>query len=174
MTHETWLLQKARMIDRFGERNFSKEFSLLVSLECRPLPDDVFVQMVNAMIGSRRPNDPPLIRDFRDARLAWAKRNFERDLQGAERAVNGPAQGGLKLYLVRNFPGCDTLDQAAEVRKHQIAIARANDPDYHPMADKKWMGPLAWRKGSDGNWRPPSDDEIQAAQPTRGDESEPA
>ncbi len=144
MTHETWTRQKARLIDRFGKNNFSPEFSLLVSMECRPMPDQPFEEMVNAMIGGRRPNNPPLIQDFRDARLAWERRVFERDLSGAERAMNMPAKDGLKLYLVKEFPGCKTLNQAVEVRRHQIQIARAENPNYDPMTDRKWMSDHAW------------------------------
>lgn len=140
MTHETWLHEKARLVDRFGERSFSKEFSLLVAIECRPLPDQDFVQMVNAMIGSRRPNDPPLIADFRNARHAWERRVFERDLAGAERAMDMPAKDGLKLYLAKKFPGCKSLNAAVEVRRLQIQVQKADDHNYDPMCDRKWMG----------------------------------
>ncbi len=141
MTNPCWLNQKARLIDRFGERNFSKEFSLLVAIECNSMPDQAFVDLVNVLIGSRKPNDPPLIANFRDARLAYERRQFDRDVHGATRAWNGPARFmGLKAYLAKDFPGCKSLSEAVEVRRLQIRVARADGPSYNPMADKRWMG----------------------------------
>lgn len=141
MTQDCWLYQKSRLIDRFGERNFSKEFSLLCSLECKSIPDQPFVDIVNFMIGSRIPNKPPLLADFRDARLAYEKRKFEQDAFGAARAMREPARfEGLKSYLARAFPGCKTLNQAVEVRRLEIQIEKAKNSKYEPMKDPKWMG----------------------------------
>lgn len=141
MTPVCWTHQKTRLIDRFGEKNFSKEFSLLVSIECVNMPDEPFVQMVNAMIGNRTPNNPPLLQSFRDGRLAYEKRRFEADVRGAAQAWHGDARfQGLRAYLAKAFPGCKSLAEAVEVRKHQIEIAKADDPAYDPMKDAKWMG----------------------------------
>ncbi len=141
MTNEFWHTQKARFIDRFGERNFSKEFSLLVAIECKSMSDQDFLDVANAMIGARKPNDPPLIRDFRDARLAQERRKFERDLYSAANAMSRPAwTKGLKSYLSREFPGCKTLNEAVEVRRLQIQIEKSKNANYDPMADSKWMG----------------------------------
>lgn len=138
MTNDTWLHQKSRLIDRFGERNFSKEFSLLVAIELKSMPDQIFVDMVNALIGARRPNDPPLLADFRMARLAHEKRELDRDVFGASRAMDRPWAGGLKPYLAKEFPGCKTLNEAVEVRKLQIQIEQSKNPSYDPMKDPKW------------------------------------
>ena len=138
MTEITWNTQKARLIDRFGDRNFSKEFSLMVAVECRSMPDVAFVDMVNAMIGSRRPNDPPLILNFREGRLAFEKRRFEADVNGAINTVNKSWPIGLKAYLAKEFPGCKTLNEAIEVRKLEIRLAKIENPNYDPMTDPKW------------------------------------
>lgn len=139
MTDPCWQNQKTRLIDRFGERNFSKEFSLLVASECKAMPDFAFVDLVSALIGARRPSDPPLLTDFRSARLAYERRQFEKDLYGAANAMNRPAwTEGLKAYLAREFPGCKTLNEAVEVRKLQIQIEKAKNPNYDPMRDPKW------------------------------------
>lgn len=139
MTDSCWTHQKTRLIDRFGERNFSKEFSLLVAIECKSMPDQTFVDMVNAMIGARRPNDPPLLSHFRDARLALERRQLERDLYGATKTLTQPGYNqGLKNYLANEFPGCKNLWEAVEVRKLQIQIAKANGHSYDPLKDLKW------------------------------------
>ena len=141
MTNEFWNHQKSRLIDRFGPRNFSPEFSVLVALECKTMPDDAFLSIVNALIGSRKPNDPPLIRDFRDARLAYERREYERNLYGAARMMNEPARHvGLKSYLASAFPGCKTINEAVEVRRLEIQVQQAENANYDPMRDAKWMG----------------------------------
>ena len=140
MTPECWQNQKARLIDRFGEKNFSREFSLLVALECKTMPDEPFVQMVNAMIGNRTPNNPPLLQSFRDGRLAYERRMFDRDVRGAAQAWHGEARfQGLRAYLSKAFPGCKSLAEAVEVRKLQIQVRQADEPGYQPMADAEWM-----------------------------------
>lgn len=141
MTPEFWNHQKSRLIDRFGERNFSREFSLLVAVECNSMPDQEFLHAVSAMIGARKPSDPPLIKDFRDARLAYERRVFERDVRGASNAMNQtPWSLGLRAYLAKEFPGCKTINEAVEVRKMQIQIRQAEESNYDPMRDVKWMG----------------------------------
>lgn len=77
MTNDCWEYQKSRLKDRFGERNFSKEFCLLVAVECKAVPDRDFVDIVNRMIGSRIPTRPPLLVDFREARLGKEKHRFD-------------------------------------------------------------------------------------------------
>jgi hypothetical protein len=105
------------------------------------MPDEPLVDMVNALMGSRRPNDPPLVMDFRYGRLAFEKRQFEKDLSGAARTMREPARfQGLRAYLAKEFPGCKSLNEAVEVRKLQIKIAKASDPYYDPMTDEKWTG----------------------------------
>jgi hypothetical protein len=138
MTEITWNHQKARLIDRFGDRNFSKEFSLLVATECRSMPDVAFVDMVNAMIGSRRSNDPPLLQDFRNGRIAVENRAFHADVNGAMNTMNQSWSKGVKEYLAKEFPGCKILNEAVEVRKLQIRLAKIENPNYDPMTDPKW------------------------------------
>ena len=139
MTKECWEHQKNRLVDRFGARNISPEFTLLAAIECQPLPDMPLVDMINAMIGGRKPNDPPLLSDFRFARQAYERRQFERDLSGASAVMRDPARfKGLQAFLAKEFPGCKTVNEAVEVRNLQIQIRRANDPSYDPMRDPKW------------------------------------
>lgn len=144
MTDECWTYQKSRLIDRFGERNFSREFNLLVAIECKSIPNGDFVDLVNRMIGSRAANRPPLLVDFREARLGIEKRNFDRDVYGAAKVMREPAMfRGLKAYLAKEFPGCKSLNDAKAVRAHQIQIQKAEDPSYDPLCDKAWMGEFA-------------------------------
>jgi hypothetical protein len=138
MTRECFDHQKTRLIDRFGKNNFSSEFSLLVLIECKTLTDQEFVEIVNFFIGSRPANKPPMVFDFRDARIAKERLRFQRDVDGAARAMEIEFQGGLKAYLAKAFPGCRNLDEAVEVRRLQIQVAKAEDPFYDPMKDPKW------------------------------------
>lgn len=118
---------------------FDVEFTSLVALEVKSMANDDFLSVANFMIGSRPAGKPPLIQDFRDARINQEKLRLRRDVDGANRAMNTQWHGGLQAYLSREFPGCKTLNEAVEVRKLQIQIAKAKDPNYDPMTDRKWM-----------------------------------
>ena len=59
-------------------------------------------------------------------------------LRFGERAFDAESQKGLKVYLEREFPGCKTLNEAIEVRRLQIRLARVEDKNYDPMKDPKW------------------------------------
>lgn len=140
MTQQCWLAQIERLKEHFGERHFNKEFCLLVAIEITALPDHDIVNIVTTMIGSRLATRPPLIVDFRDERLRLEKKKLESDARSANIKMNSPAfHTGLKKYLATNFPGCKTVNEAVEVRRINIMIQRANDPNYEPMKDSKWI-----------------------------------
>ncbi len=131
--------QVERLRTRFGDKAFDAEFILLARSEMARMRDDDLVRMVDVFIGSRAANRPPLLVDFREARHLAQGRKLQSDIAGALKALETPWQTGLKPYLEKHFPGCKTLEEAVEVRRLQIQIARANDPTYDPMKDPAWM-----------------------------------
>ncbi len=131
--------QIERLKSRFGDRAFDPEFIDLARGEMARMRDDALIKMVDFFIGSRPANRPPLISDFRDGRYAAEKVSFNADVAGALKALDKPWQTGLKPYLENNFPGCKTLEEAVEVRRLQIQIAKANDQTYDPMQDPTWV-----------------------------------
>jgi len=120
MTQDCWLNQKARLIDRFGKQNFSPEFSLLVSVECKSMPDAPFVDMVNAMIGNRKPSNPPLLQDFRDGRLSFEKRKFEAEVNGAIRGFEKLTAKPIAELLSPHFGKVGSVSEAFEIAKLRL------------------------------------------------------
>jgi len=138
MTDECWNRQKERLINHFGEKHYSREFCLLLAVECKSTPDSEFVHIVDTMIGSRPAHRPPLLQDFREARISLEKLRLQRDLHDAINTLNTSWPKGLQAYLAREFPGCRNIWEAIQVRKLQIQVAQANDPNYDPLLDQKW------------------------------------
>jgi hypothetical protein len=133
-----------RLKSRFGERAFDDEFCKLVFPEMMGISEHSVHRMVDVFIGNRPANRPPMLVDFREFRLAEQKASFDSTVKAAARGMNAQSSGGLKAYLAKEFPGCKTLDEAIQVRRLQIQIAKAENPKYNPMADRKWMGEHAW------------------------------
>jgi hypothetical protein len=129
-----------RLKSRFGDKAFDDEFVKLVKAELRNMVDGNVTRCCDLFIGNRPHHKPPVLDDFRQARLAEEKVKVEYAARGAMDAMTrGPAGNeGLKRYLAKAFPGCKTLNEAIEVRRHQIEIAKANDPTYDPMKDPLW------------------------------------
>ncbi len=139
MTQAFFMGQVERLKNRFGPKAFDQEFTRLIAAELKFLNDEGFLKIVNFMIGSRPTTRPPLLQDFRDAKVLEDKKRFENEVNQAAKVFEHPAaQGGLKKYLAKEFPGCKSLKEAIEVRRLQIQIAKANDPNYDPMLDQKW------------------------------------
>lgn len=134
MTHEAYVKQVQRLFERFGRKNFDDEFVNLVWREVLTLHDQQFTRICDFFIGSRQPNKPPLLADFRDQRVREEKSAFTREVQAAANVLNWPGQGGLKAFLTKHYPGCRTLNEAVEVRKLHRAIARSEgrNPDLEP------------------------------------------
>jgi len=127
MTSDAWMTQKARLISHFGKQ-ISSEFCLLVASEINNLPNTTVVEMINAMIGNRKPSNPPLLQDFRDGRLNYERRKFDANVNGAARAMNTPWQTGLKAYLAHTYgTECKTLKQAVEMQIELNRLKRAKE-----------------------------------------------
>lgn len=132
--------QMNRLRVRFGKSAFDDESTKLIHQNIYDLTPAEFVKVVDFMISSRAHNRPPLVSDFRDARLREEKARFQEDMMASiEKFEHPAAQDGLKKYLAKAFPGCKNLNEAIEVRRLQIQVAKANDPSYDPLKDPKWM-----------------------------------
>lgn len=140
MTNEAYVKQVQRMFERFGRKNFDPEFVSLVWREVCTLSEEQFARITDFFIGTRQPNKPPLLADFRDARIREEKNAFTREVQGAANVLTATAwQGGLKAYLAKHYPGCKSLWEAVEVRKvhRAIAVAEGRNPDLEPHGGKR-------------------------------------
>lgn len=140
MNSKTLAEQVARLKIRFGEKAFDSETVSLIRKETITMRDEEFVFMVDGLIATRPHTKAPLVIDFREGRLKVEKRILDAQTAGATRAMSGEWNKGLQSYLAKEFPGCKTLWEAAEVRRLQIQMQKAEDPNYEPMNDQKWMG----------------------------------
>ncbi len=129
--------QMNRMKGAFKPADFTEERLKLIWRGVQDLDLEEFEAIVDNFISSSR--HAPLPKDFQDASRAARGRTFRADIAGALDALEEPFQEGLKQYLEKSFPGCKTLKEAVEVRRLQIQIAKANDPNYDPMKDPAWM-----------------------------------
>lgn len=125
MTKDFFNSQMGRLKLRFGERAFDPEFQSLIAKEVSNMRDYEFTKLVETMIGARKHSNPPTIVDFREMRVQVEKDAFNRDLDGASRALNAP-RGSLRAYLENNHPGCKTLWEAVEAEVKIRAELRAN------------------------------------------------
>ena len=118
--------QLERLKRRFGDKNFDAEFIKLVANEVRIMTDYDFIKFCDVMIGTRSPNKPPLISDFREARIAAEKASFTRMLSDGAKILDHPAKGdGLKKVLKEQFGNVSSVTDAIEWKRLQDQIAKA-------------------------------------------------
>lgn len=134
-----------RLRIRFGETAFDTEFVKLVVNEVSTMSEYGFKRSCDIWIGSRTRNKPPLLSEFREARLNEERVKLDNDTRAVSNVLNHPAKfGGLKKYLAANFPEAKTLSKAVEQRREQIILRRRVESNYDPIADKEWMGDHAF------------------------------
>ncbi len=122
--------QLERLKRRFGEKNFDPEFIKLVANEVRYMNDYDFVRFCDVLIGTRSPNKPPLISDFREARLAADKAKFNFMVADGAKILDHPAKGdGLKKVLKEQYGNCENVTDAIEWKRMQNHLAKINGKD---------------------------------------------
>lgn len=103
--------------NRFGEKALNKSFVDLVWREVCTMSDFGFARTCEVFIGSRPHTKPPLLTDFREARLRDEKREFDNQVRDAASAMDWPARGGLQRFLTATYGSeCKTLNQAVEMQ----------------------------------------------------------
>ena len=117
--------QLQRLRERFGEKAFDAEFITLVNREVRDLPDYDLVRMVDVFIGTRAHNRPPLIQDFREARMAFEKQRFEAEVRNAARCWDGIQKRPMKEILTRlGYAEANTVWEAVELEREILRLKR--------------------------------------------------
>lgn len=128
MTREVFDEQIRRLRLRFGERAFDSEFTRLIAGEMQHTTDPDLIYIVSNLISSRPATRPPLMVDFREARLSQEKYKFNQDVSGAADAVfDWSKQKGLQAYLDENYPGCKSLWEAVQVQVEVNQAQRERD-----------------------------------------------
>lgn len=120
-------MQVNRLITRFGQKALDPEFIKLAWREVHDMSETGFARFVDVMIGSRTANKPPLLSEFREARINEQKRKFDEDIRGAAQAlrkVPPEMRKHLKDLLMREYGGCDGVIDALEVAKFRFLLVQ--------------------------------------------------
>lgn len=136
MTEQFFAEQWKRLEIRFGSKSMDAEFMRLCAREVHDMSDSALKRAVDVWIGSRTANKPPLLSEFREARLAEQKLRFDNDVRGAANTLFGPKGGPserkahvLKV-LSKEFGNVSSIAEALEVARLRIRVANAaNDKD---------------------------------------------
>jgi hypothetical protein len=122
--------QIGRLRTRFGDRAFDNELVRLIAAEVHDMSEQGFLRFCDVMIGSRPHTKPPLLTEFREARLKESKRRFEDDLRGATNMLNRKAPEEMRkhrrLILSRDFGGVESVNDALEIARHNLQVAKAD------------------------------------------------
>lgn len=128
MTEIFFLSQIDRLKRRFGEKHFDMEFVKLASFEAHKMSDEWFQRAVDAWVGSRSVSKPPLIAEFKEAKLKEEKYRLDNITKEAARSLDLPAQNdSLKKILKDQFGGTTSVKEAIEWIQLQNRLREADD-----------------------------------------------
>ncbi|RYD27407.1 MAG: hypothetical protein EOP89_04835 [Lysobacteraceae bacterium] len=129
MTFPEFEVQLKRLVGRFTARHFDSEFSALLWNTVSDMSVHDFKRTVEFFMGNRKPTNPPLIPDFRDAVLTCEKREFNRDVEGAAKAVfedDGKTPGERKAHVLgvlsREFGHVNSIAEAVQIARLRIRL----------------------------------------------------
>lgn len=133
MTQEFFKNQISRLKERFSDRAFDNQFVMLIWADCHDMAESAFKRSCDVFIGSRSPNKPPLLSEFREARLAEEKTKFENDLKGASNFLKRKApdemRKHLRAILSKEFGGVESVKDALDVARHRLRVKAADEPE---------------------------------------------
>lgn len=113
--------QIQRLITRFGQKAFDPEFCKLIWREAHDMSEQGFMRYCDVLIGSRSANKPPLLSEFREARLKEQKLKFDNDVRGATQFLKRQApeemRKHLRAVLSREYGAVESVSEALEVAR---------------------------------------------------------
>lgn len=131
MTQAFFLQQVKRMHVRFGEKALDAEFVQLIWRETHDMSESAFQRFVDVMIGSRTHNKPPLLSEFREARMREQKLKFDNDVRGAAQTLAKQApeemRKHLRAILSKEFGSVSSIAEALEVARLRLRLEGANN-----------------------------------------------
>lgn len=131
MTPAFFQTQITRLRIRFSDRNFDQEFVQLVWRECHDMSEPGFQRLCDVFIGSRTANKPPLLSEFREARINEQKLRFDNETKAAARTLSrtAPAEtrAHLRKVLSADFGACESAADALEIARLRRRLQRDDD-----------------------------------------------
>lgn len=146
MTDEQFALQVDRLKLAFGPKAFDAQRLYLIQNSIRSVEYQEFIRIVNRLIATKRPNDPPLPKDF----MEYAAKRREMNWQEREQKHELYCQACIDAGVVRvehNGYGtlaiCDAID-----REGQICRQGAGQPWKLPKVSALGLRsqPLPWQE----------------------------
>lgn len=125
--------QWKRLKGRFGDKALDDEFKKLCSLEVADMEASDFRESVNVWIGERHHTKPPLLIDFRTARVIRAKKSFTNDVNAASTKWENLKTGKEAAHHLANAlekeygPGIRTVKEAFEFARLKEQIKNAEE-----------------------------------------------
>lgn len=115
MTPQDFVADMTRLRQRFGDRAFDQSFADLVWREVHDMSAQAFTRAVDVWIGSRPHTKPPLLSEFREARMNETKRKLDQDTREAVRRVGSVKP--LADVLRPSFGGVSGVRDALEIAR---------------------------------------------------------
>jgi len=135
MTQEFFRTQLTRLRTRFGERNVDQEFVQLVWREVHDMSEASFKRFCDVLIGSRSANKPPLLSEFREARMNEQKLKFDNDVKAATQMLKRQAPEEMRKHmrqvLSRDFGAVESITDALEIARLRRRMS-TDDNDKEP------------------------------------------
>jgi hypothetical protein len=117
-------VQMNRVTQTFGEgKVYNRERLALIWKAVNDLSAPSFSRIVDNFIASAR--YAPLPKDFQESAYAERRHSFNREVDGAAKAMDREWPTGLKGFLEREYPGAKTLNDAVEIQIEKNKIAKA-------------------------------------------------
>jgi hypothetical protein len=130
MNQPFFLSQITRLRTRFGDKNFDNEFVKLVAAEVHDMSESGFKRFCDVLIGSRTAHKPPLLSEFREARIKENEVRFRNDVAGATRALNDPRIAKpISEVLHREFGKVESVSEAFAIAKLRLRTSESNNDD---------------------------------------------
>lgn len=114
MTEHFFISQISRLRRRFGDKNFDPEFVKLAAIEVKSMSEMGFQRAVDIWIGSRTSHKPPLLSEFREARLNEEKLKLDGPKGAREFSVPATLIS-FKNILKEQFGNVATAMEAVEL-----------------------------------------------------------
>jgi hypothetical protein len=116
-----------RLATRFGEKAFDVEFKKLLAREMASLPNDEFIKIVEIMIGTRPPNRPPVLTDFREMRLQAEKSLLSRETRWAATELKKVQANLPEVFEKAGYGKISNISEALEIAKIKLRAKKTDE-----------------------------------------------
>jgi hypothetical protein len=131
VTQAFFKTQMVRLQTRFTAKAFDSEFVALIWREVHDMSESGFQRFCDVMIGSRTAHKPPLLSEFREARINERKLKFENDVRGAAQSLKRAPEEmrrHMRAILSKEFGGVESVGDALEIAQLRRRLT-TNEPD---------------------------------------------